>query len=82
MPDLDEIHPSRPASAAQSLVGNWRGVAMVDGYGRIRGARARSSGDHAGALPGRMSGAWLVLIGERGRTISTSAKSRFSNRGY
>lgn len=28
-----EIHPSRSASAAQSLVGTWRGVAMVDGYG-------------------------------------------------
>ena len=28
-----EIHPSRSASAARSLVGDWRGVAMVDGYG-------------------------------------------------
>lgn len=37
-----EIHPSRSANAAQSLVGDWRGTAMVDGYGAYS-ALARGS---------------------------------------
>lgn len=28
-----EIHPSRSAEAAKKLIGDWRGIAVVDGYG-------------------------------------------------
>lgn len=39
-----EIHPTRSARAARSLIADWRGIAMVDGYGAYETAARAAPG--------------------------------------